>query len=151
MRTNPNLSLSLCLVVLLSLVGGTPASAQTHPCDQAAPATVTIQSGAPHKVQFCAKASDNVEAILGLVDAQPFDLVPIVAKTATPSATGMTLYESAAFVQVPKGQHTLTVRLYNKNEFTGQNQLGAASAPFVFTAADDTPAPAAPNILNVIK
>jgi hypothetical protein len=138
-------------LVLLCLLIPTLASAQTHPCDQAPAATVTIVSGAPHKVQFCAKSSDNVEALLGLVDTQPFDLVPLVAKTPTPNAAGLTLYESGAFVQVPKGQHTLTLRLYNKNELTGQMQLGEASAPFGFTAVDDTPLPAAPKVLNVVK
>lgn len=148
-------------VLILLTIGGvfvTPwcvktlaARGQTHPCDQAAPATVTILSGSPHKAQFCAVASDNVEALLATVDNTPFDLVPVVAKTATPSASGLSLYESSPFIQAPRGQHTLTLRLYNKNQFTGQMQLGAASSPFVFTAVDDTPVPAAPKILNVVK
>jgi hypothetical protein len=142
---------TIILGVGLVLALAVPAQAQTHPCDQAASATVLIQSGAPHKVQFCAKATDNVEALLGLVDSQPFDLVPITSKTPTPSATGLTLYESGPFVQVPKGQHTLTLRLYNKNAFTGQLQLGAVSLPFAFSADDDTPPAEAPKILNIIR
>jgi hypothetical protein len=125
-------------------------AAQTHPCDQAAPTTVTVLSGAPHKVQMCLPQSANAEAVLAVVDAVPFDLVPIVARTG-PSATGQVLYESGAFVQVSRGQHTLTLRAYNRNALTGQMQLGEASAPFNFTAVDDTPVPAAPKILNVIR
>ena len=156
MLLNMRSFLDSCLPTLLGTLAmlasaATPAAAQTHPCDQAAPATVTIVSGAPHKVQFCAKSTDNVEALLGVVDAQPFDLVPIVAKTPTPNATGLTLYESGAFVQVPKGQHTLTLRLYNKNQLTGQMQLGDTSPPFGFIAVDDTPPAAAPKLMNVIK
>ncbi len=158
MLHNMRISLGCCLLILLGIAGTvsaaetpTASGGQTHPCDQAPAATVTIASGAPHKVQLCAKATDNVEALLALVDATAHDLVPLVARTSTPSATGLTLYESTPFVQVPRGQHTLTVRLYNKNELTGQMQLGDASAPFAFAAVDDTPAPAAAKILGVVK
>jgi hypothetical protein len=125
-------------------------AAQTHPCDQSAPTTVTILSGAPHKVQMCLPQSANAEAVLAVVDAVPFDLVPIVARTG-PSATGQVLYESGAFVQVSRGPHTLTLRAYNRNALTGQMQLGDPSLPFDFSAVDDTPVPAAPKILNVIR
>ena len=123
---------------------------QTHPCDQAAPAQVTIQAGAPHKVQFCSPASDNVEAIVGYVDGTAFDMVSITAKTA-PNAIGKVLYESAAFIQVPKGAHTLTVRAYNRDGLSGNLQLGAESAPLSFAAADSTPPASAPSIMGVVK
>jgi hypothetical protein len=55
-------------------------AAQTHPCDQAPAATVTIASGAPHKVQLCAQSSDNAEALLAVIDTTPFDLVPLVGR-----------------------------------------------------------------------
>jgi hypothetical protein len=99
---------------------------------------------------MCLPQSANAEAVLAVVDAVPFDLVPITARTG-PSATGQALYESGAFVQVSRGQHTLTLRAYNRNALTGQMQLGEASAPFNFSAVDDTPVPAAPKILNVIR
>lgn len=133
------------LFLAMALVGG-----QTHPCDQAPPTTVTIASGAPYKVQFC--SADSPEAMVGYVDGTAFDMVPVVARTATPSTTGYTLYESNPFIQVVKGQHQLLVRLYNRNALTGQLQLGdAMPAPFAFTAVDDTPKAAAPKIMGIIK
>lgn len=138
--------LSLILVTILEY----SVDAQSHPCDQPAPATVTIQSGAPHKVQFCSPANDGVEAVLANVDSVPTDLVPVVAKTAA-SATGLVLFETTLFLQVSRGAHTLTVASYNTNALTGALQLGPASSPFAFTAVDDTPLPIPPSLRGVVR
>ncbi len=132
------------------LAMSSPAFAQSHPCDQAPTPQATIQSGAPHKIQFCAPQSDAVEAIVANVDGKPFDLLPVTAKT-PPSATGKVLYETTLFLQVAKGTHTLAVAAYNRNAFTGQLQLGAFTSPFPFAAADDTPPPSVPAILGVVR
>jgi len=125
--------------------------AQAHPCEQATPPTITLQSGAPHKVQFCSPVSDAPEAMLATVDATPFDLVPVTARS-QPSATGQVLYESGVFLQVAKGNHTLAVALYNRNALTGQLQLGDATpVPLSFAAVDDTPKAAAPKIIGIVK
>lgn len=124
------------------------AAGQTHPCDQAVPTTVTITSGAPYRVGFC--SANHPEALLGILDNVNYDLVPVVAKTATPNALGETYYESNVFIQVAKGQHSLVLRLYNRDA-SGQLQLGVASAPFGFTAVDDIPPAAAPKILGIVK
>jgi hypothetical protein len=137
---------SLFLVTILDY----RVNAQTHPCDQPAPATVTVQSGAPHKVQFCSPAGDGVEAVLATVDAVPTDLVPVTAKT-TASATGLVLFETTLFLQVSRGAHTLTIASYNTNAITGALQLGPASSPFAFTAVDDTPLPTAPSLRGVVR
>ena len=138
----------ILLAVLFSVGLVSSVNAQQHPCDQAPPTTVTISSGAPYRAQFC--SADNPEALVGYVDGVAHDLVPVLAKTTIPSATGQTLYESNTFIQVAKGQHTLVVRLYNRDG-SGQLQLGEATAPFGFTAVDTIPAAAAPKILNVVK
>lgn len=135
-------------IALAIMIYGSLLNAQTHPCDQAAPATVTITSGAPYRVGVCSR--DNPEALLGIVDGVNHDLVPVVAKTATPNALGETYYESNVFIQVGKGQHTLSVALYNRDS-SGQLQLGAATAPFGFTAVDSIPPAAAPKIMNIVK
>ena len=124
-------------------------SAQGHPCDLAITAQ-TIQSGAPYRLQFCSPVTDNVEAIVGYVDGAAFDLVPIVVKTG-PSATGAALYESAPFIQVARGNHVIAAATYNRNGLSGQLQVGTTSAPFSFSAVDDTPRPAAAAIKGVIR
>jgi hypothetical protein len=153
-RTSTGFFCVLCLLVIGGAFGtrsfATTVAAQTHPCDQPAPATVTIVSGAPHKVQLCLPQTAAAEAILAVIDATPFDLLPITAKTA-PSTTGQVLYESGAFLQVAKGSHTLTVRAYNRNQLTGQMQLGDPSPPFSFAAVDDTPVAAAPKVITIIR
>jgi len=139
--------LSLTLASIIALA----AFAQAHPCDQSTPPTITLQSGAPHKVQFCSTLADAPEAMLSTVDATPFDLVPVTPKS-QPSATGQVLYESGIFLQVGKGNHTLTLALYNRNALTGQLQLGDATpVPLSFAAVDDTPKAAAPKIIGIVK
>jgi hypothetical protein len=145
MMTVKTLGLS---VILIGVASGV--SAQTHPCDQPPPVSTTIASGAPHKVQFCLPQSDQPEALLARVDTVATDLVPVTAKTG-PSVTGLVLYESAVFLQVSRGSHVLTIAAYNRNQLTGQLQLGAASAPFPFDAVDDTPLPTAPAIKGLVK
>jgi hypothetical protein len=139
-------------VLLVAALLAIPAVAhgQTHPCDQPPPPQSTIQSSSPHKVQFCLPQTDAPEAILAKVDGQPFDLVAVAAKTG-PSTTGKVLYESAPFIQVPKGTHQLEVAAYNRNALTGTLQLGAFSSPLAFAAVDDTPKPAAPEVKGVVK
>lgn len=134
------------LLLLMTAVG-----AQTHPCDQTPVATITILSGAPHKLQFCVLQSDNVEALVGFVDTTAFDLVAVTVRTATPNAGGLILMESAPFIQVPKGQHQVYAKAYNRNALTGQLQFGEASLPLPFSAVDDTPMAAAPKLMNVLK
>ncbi len=137
------------LLLAVCLLAG-QSDAQTHPCDQPAPTNATIQSGAPYKAQFCSKQADKIEAVVGFVDGQAFDLLPVTAKTG-PSATGLILYESPPFIQVAKGAHVLEVATYNRNLFTGQLQLGPKSPGFPFAADDDTPISAAPAIKGVAK
>lgn len=141
---------SLLIVVMLLLFGVSVGLAQTHPCDQPAPTTTVIQSGAPHKISFCSLASDNVEAVVAYVDGQAFDLLAVTARTA-PSATGMVLYESPLFLQTTRGEHVLEAATYNRNALTGQLQLGARSLPFGFAAVDNTPLPTAPAIKGVMR
>ena len=136
------------VVILVGLASG--AHAQTHPCDQPPPASTTIGSGAPHKVQWCSRQSDLIEALVAYVDGAPFDLLPVTAKTA-PSATGDVLYESPGFLQVSRGSHVLILAVYNRNQLTGALQLGVPSPPFPFVAVDDTPLPTAPAIKGVVR
>ena len=144
-------ALSLGVAAALAWCAGTLVEAQTHPCDQPPPPTTTIASGAPHRVAFCARASDNIEAAVVRVDSQPFDLVP-VTPTTQPNATGLRFYTTGNFLQVPRGAHTLTVALYNRNAVTGQLQLGPESSPpFTFAAVDDTPLPAAPDVKGIVR
>jgi hypothetical protein len=140
----------LIIALALALLAVT-AFAQTHPCDQPPVATITLLSGAPHKLQFCVPQSDNVEAVIGFVDTTAFDLVAVTVRTATPNAGGLILLESAPFIQVPKGQHQVYAKAYNRNALTGELQVGAASLPLPFAAVDDTPPAAAPKLMNVIK
>jgi hypothetical protein len=125
-------------------------SAQIHPCDQAAPASQTIQSGSPYRLQFCSPIADGIEAIVGYVDNLAFDLVPVVVVTG-PNASGLAWYESAPFIQVARGSHVLSARVYNRNGLTGLLQLGPVSSPFSFSAVDDTPVPAAAVIKGVVR
>ncbi len=139
--------------VVMALVVLAPAIAagQTHPCDENPPPQATIQSGAPHVVQFCGRQADNPEAMVALLDGTPFDLLPIVARTG-PSTTGLVLYESGpSFIQVPKGSHTISVALYNRNVSTGQLQVGPFSDPLAFSAADEALPPVAPIKLRILK
>lgn len=137
-------------VALLFLTLASLSLAQTHPCDQPPPATTTIGSGAPHKASWCSAQGDKIEALLANIDGVPYDLLPVTAKTG-PSATGKILYESPLFIQVPRGAHILTLATYNKSTVTGALQLGAVSAPFPFSAVDDTPVPTAPEIKGVSR
>jgi hypothetical protein len=139
----------ISLVGLLLLASAT-ATAQTHPCDQAQTPLPTIASGAPHRIQFCQLQSDQPEALIVVVDSQPFDLLPITAKTG-PSATGKVLYETTLFLQVSKGTHVLTAATYNRNGLTGALQVGANSPPFTFAAVDDTPKPGAPAVMGISR
>jgi len=136
------------VAILVAVASGV--SAQTHPCDQPPPTSTTIGSGAPHKVQWCSRQSDLIEALVVYVDGTPFDLLPVTAKTA-PSATGDVLYESPGFLQVARGSHVLILAVYNRNQLTGVLQLGVPSLPFPFAAVDDTPLPTAPAIKGVIR
>jgi hypothetical protein len=122
--------------------------AQTHPCDQQAPSTQTIQSGAPRFISFCSLATDNVEAAVAYVDGQAYDLLPVTAKTA-PSASGYVQYETGTFLQVSRGDHVLEAAAYNRQQLTGLLQLGAKSPPVFFVAVDLTPLPGPPARLIV--
>lgn len=138
------------LVALTVAAWPTAARAQGHPCDAPAPGATTIAAALPHKLQFCALASEAIEALIVVLDGTPIDLVPITAKT-QPSALGLTLYETTPFLQVARGAHVITAAAYNRNALTGQLQVGAASPPFSFGAVDDTPIPTAPSIRGVAR
>lgn len=152
MTTRRDTTLLLTYGVAIAALGvwAVTLRAQTHPCDQPAPSTTTILGGAPHRVQFCLPQSDQPEALLATVDGVATDLVPVTAKTG-PSATGQALYESGLFLQVPRGTHVLVLAAYNRDQVTGQLQLGTASAPFTFAAVDDTPRPGAPTVKGVVR
>ncbi len=137
-------------LMLWQLAFPTPAYTQSHPCEQAPPATVTIQSGAPHRVTWCSPLADHIEALVAFVDGTPTEINTVTAKTQA-SAAGLVLYESPLFLQVAKGAHILRVAAYNRNQFTGQLQLGAQSANFPFDAVEDTPPPTAPAIKGVTR
>jgi len=138
------------LLFLLFLLLPALASAQTHPCDQAAPTGTVIQSGAPHKVAFCSPSTDNVQAVVIYVDGQAYDLIAIVPLTA-PSGSGFILYETPPLVQVARGDHEVRAATYNRNQLTGQLQVGPQSAPFVFGAVDPTPLTAPPVLKGVSR
>jgi hypothetical protein len=135
---------------LILTLFGAPALAQTHPCDQQTTSTQVIQSGAPHKVTWCSPASDNLQALVVYVDGQAYDLLAVTPLTA-PSASGMVQYESPLFLQVSRGEHTLEAATYNRNQLSGQLQLGPKSGPFVFAAVDVTPLTTAPVIKGVSR
>jgi hypothetical protein len=137
----------LCALFLLVPVS---AMAQTHPCDQPAPLNPVIQSGAPHKVTFCSPATDNVAAVKVTVDGQAFDSLAATPITG-PSLNGQVQYETPAFLQVSRGDHSLTAATYNRDQFTGQLRLGPTSAPFGFAAVDSTPLTTAPRIMGVSR
>jgi hypothetical protein len=139
---------ALILALVLSL--SSSAIAQEHPCDTNPSVAVTIQSGASYKVGFCTAASDNITAARGFVDGVVFDNLAVTAVSA-PSASGQVLYETSAFVRVAKGTHVLEVASYNRNKLTGAVQLGAKSAPFSFSAEDDTPPPGAPAVKGLSR
>ena len=146
----------LCVLYGVCALSGHIDAGQTHPCDQVPPAEVTIASGAPHKSQFCSLQSDGVEAVLAILNAGTsgelnFVLVPIAVKTPTPNANGYILLETAPFLQVPRGQHTLTLKAYNTNKLTGLTQLGDPSLPFPFGADEDTPRAAAPKVMGIVR
>lgn len=138
------------LLMLGLVLTASPVRAQSHPCDQAAPVSQTIPAGVPHKLTFCQPSTDRAEAVIVMVDAQVFDLLPVTALT-QPSATGLVLYETALFLNVESGQHQLVAATYNLNQATGARQVGPASPPFSFAALAETPLPSVPVIKGVAR
>ncbi len=134
---------------MVCLLFAAPALAQ-HPCDQPSPTSVTIQSGAPHKILWCSQASENIEAFVAYVDGQVFDLLPVIARTG-PNAGGWVQYETSLFLQVTRGDHVLEAATYNRDLLTKQLQVGLKSPPFFFAAVDTTPLTTAPVIKGVSR
>lgn len=131
------------LVVVGVLLFAGSASAQTHPCNEPRPTSQTIQTGAPHVDQICARPSDNPQGFIRIINGQPSDLLPLVM-VLQPNAQGLALYECQCDVQFPKGTYQYQVRTYNVNVFTGETQLSEPSLPFVLAVVDDNPPPTAP-------
>jgi hypothetical protein len=144
------LALPLCVLAIVALFSS-PASAQTHPCDEPTSSVQTIAAGAPHAVTLCEDQAANIEAVIVWIDGQAVDLQPIAAKSAA-NAAGLVLYETTQrFVQVAKGLHVVEAAAYNRNKLTGNLQVGAKSDPFSFAADDPTPVPAAPVIKGITR
>lgn len=136
----------LCAFVLLPVMG----LAQTHPCDQPAPSSVTVSSGSAHKVQFCALASDKPEAFTIYIDNVASDLRPLTM-VAPPSATGLALYEGPRELQFATGNHVVQVSLWNVQFTGGPSQEGAKSAPLSLSAVVNNPPAAAPSIRGIVR
>jgi hypothetical protein len=115
------------IAVAFTLVATAAAAAQ-HPCDVNPPTEQTISSGAPHIVQFCARASDEPEAVIAVVNGVPIDRIPIAAISDV-SASGLRLYESIPFLQVTRGTHVFTLAVYNRNA-SGALRMSPVAGPF---------------------
>ncbi len=115
------------MAVGFTLVATTAAAAQ-HPCDVIPPTEQTISNGAAHSVQFCARASDEPEAVIAVVNGVPIDRIPVAAISDV-SASGLMLYESIPFLQVTRGTHVFTLAVYNRNA-SGALQVGPPAGPF---------------------
>lgn len=137
------------LVPVFLACGSLAAGAQTHPCDAASGGSAVLQSGAPHRVQFCEPAAAFIEAAVVWVDGQTFDLLAVSAVTG-PNAAGLILYETPVFLQVARGTHTVEVAAYNRG-FGGELQLGAKSPPFSCVGVDDQAVPPAPIVIGLLR
>jgi hypothetical protein len=136
------------LGVLVVVLVASSASAQTHPCDQPAPASVTVQSSGTYKPQFCAKPADGLEAFVIYLNGTASELRPLVM-VAAPNAAGLALYEGPQDLRFPRGSYVVEVAVYNRQYEGGPVQASAKSNPLSLAAVDDTPAPAAPKLLGV--
>ena len=134
--------------LFLGLASG--AQAQTHPCDQTAPTSVTVQSSGTYKAQFCAKPSDGLEAFVVYVNGVASDLRPLTMTVAA-NASGYALYEGPQELRFQRGSYQVQVSVYNRPYPGGPTQESGRSSPLSLSAVDDMPPPAAPKLMNVIK
>jgi hypothetical protein len=140
------------VVLMLGLVlsGAVVQSQSTHPCDQVAPTTLTVQSSGTYKVQFCAKPSDQPEAFTVYTNTVASDLRPLTLVVAA-NALGNALYEGPQELRFPRGTYQVELSLWNRQYAGGPTQEGAKSAPLSLTGVDDTPPAAAPVIMGIIR
>lgn len=129
----------LLFLFLLCLLLASAASAQTHPCDTAPPASQSITVNVPHKAQFCSPETDKVEAAIAYVDGVASALMPVTAVGVKSTVSGKVLYETPLFLTSSnRGNHTLTVAAYNRDA-AGVSQAGPQSPPFAFAVVDEFP------------
>jgi hypothetical protein len=138
------------LVGVLVFVFTALVSAQTHPCDQNAPTSVTVGSAAAHKVQFCAKPADAPEAFSVYVNGIASDLRPLTMVVAA-NAQGFALYEGPRELQFPTGSHQVQVSVWAPEFTGGPSRESAKSSPLSLTAVANNPPATAPKILGIIR
>lgn len=136
-------------LILALLLVSSPSFGQTaHPCDGPM-AQTPVASGAPLKVEFCARPADTPETAIVRIDAVVHPPQPIT-QTTPPNAAGLAAYQTTNFVQVTRGSHVATMSLTNRND-RGELQEGPLSNPFPFDAVDPKAPPSAPIITRVIR
>ncbi|HEV8474593.1 MAG TPA: hypothetical protein VGR82_17580 [Methylomirabilota bacterium] len=138
----------MLLTLALHVIFAPSVSAQSHPCDVAAPSGGTVQTGAPQTAYFCAFLSDRIESVSIIINGgQPTPLGPVVLVTPTPNAAGWVQY-SAAIGQFAKGTYTVTLKVYNRS-LDGLVQESPASPPFLLSVVDPVLAPRAPYLTGI--
>lgn len=125
-------------------------SSQVHPCDAVAPTNVTVVSGAPLKVQFCARPIDAPEAFTVYTDGTPSDLRPMTMTT-PPNSFGDALYEGPRELQFAKGSYVIQITLWNTPFPGAASQEGAKSLPLSLTANVSLPLAGAPRIVGLTR
>lgn len=139
------------VVAAVFLLGiASSAQAQTHPCDQTAPTTVTVQSSGTYKAQFCAKPADGLEAMVVYVNGTASDLRPLVMTVAA-NAAGFALYEGPQELRFPRGSYQVQVSVYNRAYPDGPTQESGRSNPLALTGVDDNPPPSTPKLMGIIR
>jgi len=137
------------LTFMLLLIPAT-LSAQTHPCDAAAPTTAIVVVGTSYKVQFCAKPAEAPEAFTVYLNGVASDLRPLTLVTAA-NAAGLAFYEGPREMSFPRGLHSLQVTIWNTQYVGGPSQESAKSNPLALSAVDSLPIPTAPKLIGVAR
>lgn len=149
-----NIARSLGYLVLTGVVvtiAAAPASAQTHPCDGAAPTQVTVNSNGTFAVAFCSPASDQIQALTVYLDGVASDLRAVTQVTNVANAEGEHLYQGPRELQFPVGTHEVTISVWNYDIEGGVAQESPRSAPLALSAIVGNPAPRVPEIRGVVR
>jgi hypothetical protein len=131
----------LCGVWLLLSVSGM-ASAQTHPCDVATPASGTAAAGTGLYVYFCQRLDAKIDAVTVYRNGTPTQLSTLDLLTPTPNGGGQMQYR-VSIGTLTAGSYSFELSNWNKSS-TGVAQEGAKSAPFPLSVAGPVPPPPAP-------
>lgn len=138
------------LTLALLMIASVPVGAQVHPCDTAAPISQTVSSSAVHRVQFCAKPSENPEALTVYVNGTASDLRPLtVVQAQNPS--GLALYEGPRELQFPRGSYVVEVTIWNTPIPGGAVQESGKSNPLSLGVVDEQPPPSQPLLKGVTR